>query len=271
MKIVCLVRRGAPLNYFVNRINKEHKVYEVIIEHPKGKNVNLIPGKLRLIFNHLLEKLTSKAIESRKVENVYNKWFSNNWEKLDETIPYTEVENINSHAVLQRISEINPDVVLVHGTSIVKNHIIECSTLALNLHWGLSPYYRGTHCTEWALINWDPNNIGVTIHKLTDEIDGGDILAQKRANVKLNDTLLSINMQLTYLGVEIINHAIHKIKSNEEIFFHHQDFAIGYLTYKRQWNYLLKKQINFIEENGLLKKMLENPSRKDNLPIIEML
>ena len=40
MKIVCLIRRGAPLNYFVNKINSEHKVFEVIIEQPRSNNKN---------------------------------------------------------------------------------------------------------------------------------------------------------------------------------------------------------------------------------------
>lgn len=271
MKIVCLIRRGAPLNYFVNKINSEHKVFEVIIEQPKSNNKKKFFNFKNITVKQLYNVLKSRFIKSHKAENVYNNWFSNNWEKLDKTIPYIEVENINSESVLNRIKEINPDLIVVHGTSIVKNHIIESSKLAFNLHWGLSPYYRGTHCTDWALINWDPNNIGVTIHKLTNEIDGGDILAQKRANIKSNDTLLSINMQLTYLGVELINQAINKIKRNEEIFFQKQDFSIGYLTYQRQWNFLLNKQINFIENNDLIKKMLNKPSRKVKLPIIEML
>ena len=271
MKIVCLTRRGEPLNYFVNKINREHKIFEVIIEQTRINYKKKIFSFEKISFKYLYNVFKRILKKNYKVENIYNKWFSNDWKKLDKTIPFIEVENINSKSVLKRIKEINPDLIIVHGTSIVKNHIIENSKLALNLHWGLSPYYRGTHCTDWALINWDPYNIGVTIHKLTNEIDGGDILAQKRAIIKSDDTLLSINMQLTYLGVELINQAVKKIKENEEISFHKQDFSIGYLTYKRQWNFLLKKQIDYIEKNNLIKKMLNNPSRNVKLPIIEML
>ena len=269
MKIVCLIRTGAPLYYFVNKINSEHKVCEVIVERQRINKKNFFLKLKKLGLKGLYDFLKNKFIKNHVEENIYNKWFSNKWRKLDKTISYIEVEDINSQLVLKRLKEINPDLILDHGTSIVKNHILDNAKLALNLHWGLSPYYRGTHCTDWALINWDPNNIGVTIHKLTNEIDGGDILSQKRAKIKSNDTLLSINMQLTYLGVELINQAIKKIKQNEKICFQKQDFSIGYLTYKRQWNFLLKKQIDFIENNNLIKKMLNKPSRKVNLPIIE--
>ena len=30
-----------------------------------------------------------------------------------------------------------------------------------------SPYYRGTYCTEWALLHADVQNIGVTVHELS--------------------------------------------------------------------------------------------------------
>tara|TARA_B100001175_G_scaffold239474_1_gene205760 strand:+ start:17897 stop:18712 length:816 start_codon:yes stop_codon:yes gene_type:complete len=271
MKIVCLIRRGAPLYYFVNKINSEHQVKEVIIERPRSHRKNIFLRLKKIGFKRLLSIIKNRFINKHKEENIYNKWFSNSWKNLDRGLCVTEVENINSQLVVDRLKEIKPDLIIDHGTSIVKNHILENSKLALNLHWGLSPYYRGTHCTDWALINWDPKNIGVTIHKLTSDIDGGNILAQKRAMIKSDDTVLSINMQLTYLGVELINSAIQKVKNNEKLFFQKQDFSMGYLTYHRQWSFLLKKQIDYIENNGLIKKMLDKPSRKEKLPIVKML
>ena len=86
------------------------------------------------------------------------------------------VADNNSTEVARRLTALKPDLILDHGTSIVSDSIIETAPLALNLHWGLSPYYRGTFCTEWALINHDPRNIGVTIHRLAKAVDGGDIL-----------------------------------------------------------------------------------------------
>ena len=31
-----------------------------------------------------------------------------------------------------------------------RDELLAAVPLALNIHWGLLPYYRGTHCTEWA-------------------------------------------------------------------------------------------------------------------------
>ncbi len=270
MKIVCLIRPNPPLIYFANKINSEHQITEVIIEKPKFLSRNIFSEVKKHGFRGSFDILKRKILQKKNKTVDYNAWFGNKWETLDKNIPYLETDNINSDIVFNRVKEIKPDLILDHGTTIVKDHILHNSGLALNLHWGLSPYYRGTHCTEWALINWDPYNIGVTIHKLTKDIDGGSVLAQRRAEIKSNDTLHSINMQLTYLGTELILEVIDKLNNSEHLNFKKQDFSLGYLTYLIQWNHLLDKQIQYIERNNLIDIMLKKPSRYKKLPIIEM-
>jgi len=267
MKIVCLIRPGAPLYYFVNELNTEYPITQVIIEKHKINKKNIFFRLKNIGFLGLVKILKNKFSKIANDEIIFNKWFSNKWKNLNKKIPYLEVENINSELVQKRIKEIKPDLILDHGTSIVKDKILKHSRLSLNLHWGLSPYYRGTHCTEWALINWDINNIGVTIHSLTKFIDGGKIFAQERAKINQKDTVLSINMQLTFLGVKLIKKIIRNIKDKRQLSFEKQDYSKGFITYHRQWNHLLDKQIEFIEKNNIIKEMLTRPSRKEYLPI----
>lgn len=263
MKIVCLIRPGAPLHYFVNSINFHLPVKEVIVEVPKSyRHKNLINRLSKLNVKYVIKRIKKHFFRESSEEKIYNKWFSNNWKNLNENIPITIVDNINSDIVYQKIKSIQPDLLLDHGTSILKERIFNLSKIALNIHWGLSPYYRGTHCTEWALINWDPYNIGVTIHKLSKDIDGGSILAQKRVKINSFDTVLSINMQLTFLAVEQIIEIINKIQNKEKLIFKKQDFSKGFLTYHRQWSQHLENQIDFIEKNQIISQMLINPSRK---------
>ena len=47
---------------------------------------------------------------------------------------------------------------------------------SFNIHGGLSPWYRGNITLFWPFYFLKPNWAGMTIHKLTDKIDGGDIL-----------------------------------------------------------------------------------------------
>lgn len=50
---------------------------------------------------------------------------------------------------------------------------------ALNIHPSILPKYRGVKPLENALVN-DEKEIGVTLHLLTDVVDAGDIVLQKR-------------------------------------------------------------------------------------------
>lgn len=271
-KIVCLIRSDPAFVYFVNRIHERHKVSLVVVESPSFKrrlatriNSGGIPGLMEALRNQI-----SKRINRRRHILDYDKYFDEKWMSISHEIPVLRVDQINSQSVYERLKKERPDLILDHGTSIVKDHVLETSTLALNLHRGLSPYYRGTYCTERALINWDPYNIGVTIHKLTRIIDGGSILAQERPIIENGDTVSSIDMQLTRLGTELIIRAIDRIGSGEELRFRKQDISLGFLTLNRHWTKHLRKQIRYIEKNNLIGQMLKKPARKKKLPIVEL-
>lgn len=199
-----------------------------------------------------------------------NRLLSENWHGLDHSIPRLVTEDVNSGHVLETLRQLNPDVLLDHGTSIVSKQILSTSPLALNLHWGLSPYYRGTHCTEWALLNWDPFNIGVTIHKLTHQIDGGGIAAQQRAQVTASDTVHSLNLQLTVIGTELMSRILMRLDDGSPLAFHQQDTSKGYLKTMSQWHYRHHQWIRDMEKKKLLGQMLAHPSRKPELPIISL-
>lgn len=272
MKIACFIRRSPPMTYFVNRINEVHPVRVAVVESPSLKKT--VKNKLRTAgLTGLAETIRNKLYERmnrRKHVDDYNKHFGNKWYSLDPQIDLIEVENINEARVQECLQMEKPLIILDHGTSIVKKHILEAADLALNLHWGLSPYYRGTACTEWALINWDPLNIGVTIHKLGKAIDGGDIVAQARADVSADDTVHSLNMQLTRLGTELIIETLNRIKARKEVIFEPQDYSRGYLTTNKQMTKSLRRQVEYIEKNGIVKLMLKKPARRMRLPIVEI-
>jgi methionyl-tRNA formyltransferase len=70
---------------------------------------------------------------------------------------------------------VDGDVLLsVQYDRIVKQHQIDGYRQALNLHFGVLPYYRGCFPTKWAIINGEP--AGVTLHHMTAGIDEGPIV-----------------------------------------------------------------------------------------------
>src|SRR5205085_4323250 len=57
----------------------------------------------------------------------------------------------------------------------------------VNLHLGLSPYYRGTATNFWPLVHGQPECVGATLHLAILKVDAGPILAQVRPEPCVTD------------------------------------------------------------------------------------
>ncbi len=81
-----------------------------------------------------------------------------------------------------------PDAVLVFGTGLLKQPLIDSFPGAIiNIHLGLSPYYRGAGTNFWPLVNGEPEYCGATIHFLDAGVDTGPIIAHVRPDIRSGD------------------------------------------------------------------------------------
>lgn len=105
-------------------------------------------------------------------------------------VPATVVApgGINDPAVIDAIAAEVPDVVLVFGTGLLKAPLIDrFPGRILNIHLGLSPYYRGAGTNFWPLVNGEPEYCGATIHYLDAGVDSGPIIAHVRPVMRAGD------------------------------------------------------------------------------------
>jgi hypothetical protein len=85
---------------------------------------------------------------------------------------------------LNRLARVDLEVALdsemyiVFGSSFIKGWLCEflVENSGINLHMGLSPYYRGSACNFWAMFDSRPNFVGATWHFLSRGLDSGPIL-----------------------------------------------------------------------------------------------
>jgi hypothetical protein len=70
------------------------------------------------------------------------------------------------------------DAYIVFGASYIKGWLIDflVDRRAINIHMGVSPYYRGSSCNFWALYDERPQYVGATIHLLSKGLDSGPML-----------------------------------------------------------------------------------------------
>ncbi len=70
------------------------------------------------------------------------------------------------------------DVYVVFGSSFIKPPLLDplLTGKAINIHMGVSPYYRGSSTNFWAMYDNHPEYVGSTIHMLTAGLDSGPII-----------------------------------------------------------------------------------------------
>jgi folate-dependent phosphoribosylglycinamide formyltransferase PurN len=102
------------------------------------------------------------------------------------TVPTRDVPpgSCNDPAEIALMRRLEPEVVLVFGTGLLKSPLIErFPGRILNIHLGLSPYYRGAGTNFWPLVNGEPEYCGATIHFLDAGVDTGPIIAHVRPDM----------------------------------------------------------------------------------------
>lgn len=177
------------------------------------------------------------------------------------------VPSINAPEAKALLDELGPDVVLVRGTGLIRDEILQDVPLTLNVHAGLSPYYRGSHCTEWALLNWDPYNIGVTVHQVTKAIDGGAIYGQVRVPIEALDVVASIEEKICFEGARLFNQALSHLETGAELPLHPQVKHAGSLRLGLHWDAYCESRVRSLQRPSVMSAMLKRPSRRKR-PII---
>ena len=102
----------------------------------------------------------------------------------------------------ERVLESRPDIILLSEYRRIFP-IPTLATLVLNIHAGVLPKWRGFHANAWALLNGE-NEIGFTIHEVSERFDAGPIYYVGR--IRMRDTDLYTDVHAEMLD-SIIHHA----------------------------------------------------------------
>ncbi len=104
---------------------------------------------------------------------------------------------INDPRHAEDIGGVNPDLLACYGSSLIRDPLLSrFEGRFLNVHLGLSPYYRGAGTNFWPLVHGRPEFVGATFMHIDAGIDTGKIIHQIRARVFPGDTAHQIGNQL---------------------------------------------------------------------------
>ena len=124
---------------------------------------------------NLIEKSYFKKVKKAEQLLFGKITLSKNMYKEKIKLKYKEVNNLKFNSMKKFLKS---DLYIVFGSSIIKGTLLDflIKKKCINIHMGISPFYRGTNCNFWATYDKNFDLVGSTIHYLTKEIDKGPIL-----------------------------------------------------------------------------------------------
>jgi folate-dependent phosphoribosylglycinamide formyltransferase PurN len=89
-----------------------------------------------------------------------------------------KMRDLNRLTMKQLDDALQSDVFVVFGATYIKPPLVDLlvERRALNIHMGVSPYYRGSSTNFWAMYDRRPEYVGATIHLLSRGLDSGPML-----------------------------------------------------------------------------------------------
>lgn len=222
MKIVFLTSGSNSSVILYNQLKKRVAFTAVIQENPidkfylikrRGKKLGWFKTIGQLLFmiivppvlNRLSNKRKKEILKKFQLENLpihHNNFF--------------KVDSVNSRETQNILVTLNPDLIIVNGTRIISETILNCTSgKFINTHVGITPKYRGVHGGYWALANGDSDLFGVTVHLVNKGIDTGDILYQKVLKVDEKDNFSTYPLLQTAAAVDLLFAAIDDQQNGE--------------------------------------------------------
>jgi methionyl-tRNA formyltransferase len=124
-------------------------------------------------------------------------------------IPTYLAENLKEGRWVSLIKQIAPDIIFsFYYRLIIPKEILEMPRLgAMNMHGSLLPEYRGRCPVNWVIVNGETET-GVTLHYMTQKPDAGDIVAQKRCEIELEDTAFTLLGKIEKAAVQLLEETL---------------------------------------------------------------
>ena len=256
MRITLFTSNGNRHNYLINLLSKiSDELY--VVQECKTIFPGIIPGHYPTskIMSEYFEKVNDAQLK------LFRNSYVNNSEKNIKILPML-IGDLNKCSLTFLSDFLKSDIYLVFGSSYIKGELVDylVKQKAINIHMGVSPYYRGTDCNFWALYDNNPQLVGATIHTLSKGLDSGPILYHAMSNNKTNPfeyTMSAVKSAFHSIAKRIKDRSIFEIKSITQ----NKDHEIRY-SKKIEFNEKIVKNY-FEKEINLNSKKFDNSLLKE--------
>jgi phosphoribosylglycinamide formyltransferase 1 len=201
-----------------------HTFFRIYISSLKGVDVvaSFCEGKEKNL-NALVNKEDNNTYrlmhlqERERSEMDFFSIFNNNM--LDKSNPiFIRKGEINHQEIIDNIIGKKPDLLIAYGCSLIKGALLNVfKGKFINVHLGLSPYYRGSGTNFWPFVNNELEYVGVTFMHIDEGIDTGQIIHQIRPRIFHNDSVAQIGNRLIIDMASVCGRIISQFDNIEKV------------------------------------------------------
>lgn len=177
----------------------------------------------------------------------------------------------NEDACFEWICEKQPAIIQLFGSSLIGDRLLEqFKGKVMNVHLGLSPYYRGSGTNFWAMVEGNLACVGATIHLATKKVDAGGILHQVRPSIATGDSPHDLGNKTIIAAVEALPAILHAYE-NGQLQPLVQDLSQGSVYYRKDLTAESILELYQQFESGLVAKQLADwEHQMAKFPIVEL-
>lgn len=134
------------------------------------------------------------------------------------TLPIVHKE-VNLPYVCDVVRKFNPDMAFAFGSWIIKEPLLSLipEKKFINLHLGMSPYYRGTATNFWPFVNKELEYVGSTILHINAGIDTGDIITHVQPRFESGDTVHTIGCKVIQESVKMLLRVMTAVREGKKL------------------------------------------------------
>lgn len=131
-------------------------------------------------------------------------------------LPVLQPESINAPDARAELERWQPEVLVVaaYGQILSPEVLVIPHWGAVNVHASLLPRYRGAAPVAHAILQGETQT-GVTLIRMTPQLDAGDILAQEAIPIWPDDTAGSLEARLAELGARLLVAWLQRLESGD--------------------------------------------------------
>lgn len=199
MRLVVLTTETTHHAYFIRELGRVFPITRVFAE----EHVHKPPFE------------TNHAFEATREEFERDRWFDGAQARLSDFAEVERVPTMNHPSAIEKLSKCEPEAVVVFGTGKLSPEVIAIRPdHTVNLHGGDPEEYRGLDTQLWAIYHRDFAGLIATLHRVSPELDSGEIISQAPVALRRHMKLLELRQCNTETCVSLTLDALDGLRQN---------------------------------------------------------